>query len=97
MSRYIDADKLREVAIQGHSMFGEPGKEYVTLSEIDSAPTEDVEAVVRCKDCKAWDKSISFMSACACSHWSPSRSNPRYTTPDDFCSAGIREDGGEQK
>lgn len=58
MSRYVDADKLKEnrtMRDRDGNPYGE--KCYVTFDEIDKAPTEDVVRVVRCKDCKH-----SFMS-----------------------------------
>lgn len=51
------------------------------------------EEPIRCKDCKKWDKTNRFGSSCACSHWSPSKKDCRFTLPDDFCSNGIKEEG----
>ena len=46
MSRYIDADALKQKWL----FRGKDGKPY--RDEIDAMPTADVREVVRCKDCK---------------------------------------------
>ncbi len=49
MSRYIDADALKQKWL----FRGKDGKPY--RDEIDSMPTADVVEVVRCKDCKHYN------------------------------------------
>lgn len=51
MARYIDADALIRKIQEGHK-FGS-----LTITElINECPTADVVEVVRCKDCKNWDR-----------------------------------------
>ena len=61
-----------------------------------SIPTADVVEVVRCKNCKKWDTSQKFLTYCACSRWSLSKSQSRLTAPDAFCSFGERKEGAEE-
>lgn len=63
---------------------------------IKNIPAADVVEVVRCKDCEKWDTSNRFLNTCACSRWSQSKSAPRLTKPDDFCSYGKRKEGAEE-
>lgn len=51
---------------------------------------------IRCKECRKWDKTRRFGISCACSHWSPSIKDCRFTLPDDFCSNGVKEEGAEE-
>lgn len=51
MSRYIDADKVYEMAII-HEDFKQSIADLVSLKEVlDDTPTADVVEVVRCRDC----------------------------------------------
>ena len=59
---------------------------------VKAIPTADVVEVVRCKDCEKWDTSNQFLTSCACTRWSLSRTSPRLTRPDDFCSFGKRKE-----
>lgn len=54
MSRLIDADKLHCDVLK----INDEGDEivFVYQSDIDAAPTVDAVPVVRCRDCKWWDK-----------------------------------------
>ena len=61
---------------------------------LKNLPTSDV-VEVRCKNCRKWDKTRRFGISCACSHWSPSIKDCRFTLPDDFCSNGVKEEGAE--
>lgn len=67
------------------------------LELIKKAPTADVVEVVRCKDCQKWDTSKKFINSCACSYWSPSKKDCRFTLPDDFCSNGVKKEGAENE
>lgn len=56
MSRYIDADKLKERMGEEPKVWNDTDAEIQArndyrdfMTAIDAAPTEDVEAVVRCK------------------------------------------------
>lgn len=80
MSRYIDADKLKQ-----HYAYWESSK-YDYMQEekklfddiVDQQPTVDAVEVVRCKDCK-YRKKNTF-----CLH------NMRYEDDNGFCSYGER-------
>ena len=65
-------------------------------NKIRRIPTADVVEVVRCKNCKKWDTSQKFLTSCACSRWSLSKSQSRLTGPDAFCSFGERKEGAEE-
>lgn len=56
MSRYIDADALKQKWL----FRGRDGKPY--RDEIDAMPTADVAEVVRCKDCENWQ--IEWLTSC---------------------------------
>lgn len=58
-------------------------------------PPVDITEVVRCKECKKWDTSIKLLNTCVCTRWSQSMPYPRLTSPDDFCSYGVRKEGAE--
>lgn len=51
--------------------------------------------IVRCGECKYWDKTKRFLSACACAQWSPSadKKSLRWLQPNEFCSRGERREG----
>lgn len=94
MSRYIDADALREkwLCLQGHD-FSPSSFVY----SIDNAPTVDAVPVVRCKDCVNWDEEYSSGRKslgnyrCICHEWSNEEDGfYRYTAEDDYCSYGER-------
>ena len=56
---------------------------------LDRCPTVDALEVVRCKDCKHWEKSwIEGVSRGRCVG-----GIPRKSLPDDFCSYGERREG----
>lgn len=81
MSRYIDADALiRDIAtIDGRRL------STATIGmAIDSAPSIDL---VRCKECKHWQKSRERAVMC-CMREAPNRP----MVADDFCSYGERGD-----
>ena len=52
MSRYIDADALKEMIHYTDDFYETP---YVEWEDIVLAPTVDAVPVVRCKDCKWFD------------------------------------------
>ena len=53
--RLIDADKLKEEAYTSWECKSQPCA-VVDVQEIDDAPTVDAVQVVRCKDCRWYDK-----------------------------------------
>lgn len=62
MPRYIDADALKETI---------ENADYFDISQIDEAPTVDVQKVVRCKDCrhgKTPTSEPSDVRYCYCHH-----------------------------
>ena len=61
----------------------DPVDDIVSLARgIDMIPAADVIEVVRCKDCKNWDKGDCYRQ--------------ELTLPDDFCSYGEKKEGAEE-
>lgn len=88
MSRYIDADALREkwLCLQGHD-FSPSSFVY----SIDNAPTVDAVPVVRCGECKyfienTWE-CVRFSDRFG-DEYSDARVYPEY-----YCADGERKDG----
>lgn len=75
MQRYIDADKLCELA-RNHI------DRTVDCNDIMRFPLADAVEVVRCKDCKYFYKDGNIK---VCKHW-----NCHSTTDDAYCSYGER-------
>ena len=75
MPRYIDADKLCELA-RNHI------DRTVDCNDIMRFPLANVVEVVRCKDCEYFYKDESIK---VCKHW-----NCHTTTDDAYCSFGER-------
>ena len=65
---------------------------FCVLAELRKIENGDYVEVVRCRDCKSWDKSIQFMKSCACSYWSESKAKPRMPRDTDYCSQGERKE-----
>lgn len=97
MSRYIDADKLKEhashyVRTQPHFHYGDwdnmciSGKEVDEI--IDTCPTADVVEVVRCRDCKHRNtEECAMWIECSCCG-----SQADWCKDDDYCSWGERRE-----
>ena len=90
MNRYIDADKLLKK--QGtvklpHPYGGEYHIDVIHVYDVEGAPTEDVVAVVRCKDCKHWGGVIYGQM---CRKYSGSETKV-CTEKDHYCSYGERK------
>lgn len=86
--RPIDADALKETKYVYHDN-GEVGERlYISFDEIDNAPTVDAVPVVRCKDCKYWDKDEPFGGSdlCEC------KAHGGYFLANDYCSDGERRE-----
>lgn len=87
MSRYIDADKLKEFIDCCHMRQPTELWNYKAFSDcdvvnmIDEQPTADVVEVVRCKDCKYYETCNLRLS-----HWWKGG----YTVDIEFCSLGER-------
>ena len=79
--RLIDADRLQlRINLVGTNKFGMLDEDIRKF--VDEIPTVDAALVVRCKDCKYYGEydCIDF--------------HLPYCRPDDFCSFGMRKDGG---
>lgn len=86
MSRYIDTDKVLEIAMI-HKDFEQCIADLVSLKEVlHDTPTADVTAIVRCKDCKHFRFSDFSDMYGECSR------DIRIVKPDGFCSYGERKD-----
>lgn len=85
MSRYIDADAMKEWLDEYLSVFKKYDKGTIK-GFVDHAPTIDI---VRCKECKYYDKFPTW-SACTC--WSGDPYEQASVNDDDFCSYGCRKE-----
>ena len=81
MSRYIDAQKLKDAIM-------------TALKCVDDAPTADVQEVVRCKDCKysCEEKPVFGITDYSCI-----KLGIHCLDANDFCSYGAKMDEEEQK
>ena len=82
MSRYIDADALKEkkvYSVERHEC-------VVPVAEIDWQPTADVVEVVRCKDCKHFGKDLGYGKHDCKKYEMP------YCLETDYCSYGERRE-----
>ena len=102
MAEYIEREKAiaicqsyYEHCLEMHDYCGD-SVAYDIRSDIQKLPTTDVVEVVRCKDCEKWDTSNKLLNTCACTRWSQSMPYPRLTSPDDYCSYGVRKEGAEK-
>ena len=86
MSRYIDADAIKDKAWKAESEACFYALEdVVSVTDIDEAPSIDI---VRCKECKY--AHMTYGGECKyCDKWSPGDS--LYLDGDFFCSYGERE------
>ena len=82
MSRYIDADALKETI--DREIFRHDTIDHV-FQIIDNTPTVDAESVVRCKDCKYMSKGEEYL-------WCDHKQGMDLVDANDFCSYGERED-----
>ena len=88
MPRYIDADALLkdiEESVVFTVRTGQKSPEIrganKIVDRIKSAPTVDMQEVVRCKDCRHWNNGDCYRL--------------ELSKPDDFCSYGERKDADE--
>ena len=84
MSRYIDADAMKEWLDEYLSVFKKYDKSEVK-GFVEHQPSIDI---VRCKECKYYDK---FPTWSACTYWSGDPYEQASVNADDFCSYGERE------
>ena len=74
--RLIDADALGELVSHG----------VVHYEDIMAQPTVDAVEVIRCKDCKHWQKSVINYNEYVC-YW-----GGYVKQEDDFCSWAVRKE-----
>ena len=89
MSRYIN----REDLLKNLKQFA---PEYLTpliVMLVEKQPTADVVEVVRCKDCKHFDKNKAYRDT-KFSFYFCDKFHYNIKTENDFCSYGERIDGG---
>ena len=94
--RLIDADAL----VADTSFFDGDDWHYgYSAKQIANAPTIDAVPVVRCRDCRWWDKiedsSMGYCHACKHAHYSRNWEISIYRTHkwDFFCADGERKEG----
>lgn len=86
--RLIDADELiAEIRNPKYPYTYDAERVYRHM--IDNAPTVDAVPVVRCKDCRYWDKDDSDRELCMC------KVLGTRTMPMCFCWAGLPWEDGE--
>lgn len=86
MSKYVDADKVYEMAIT-HKDFKQSIADLVSLKEVlDDTPTADVVEVVRCKNCRMAEEDQMIDG------WYYCNNNELSHKPNHFCSYGERKD-----
>ena len=97
MSDYISREALIK-AVEGNPYVTESVKSYVRCTA-KNIPSADVVVVVRCRECRWWDKiegtQVGYCHACKHGHWSNSwEISIRRTHKEDFyCADGERKDG----
>ena len=89
MSKYINADELK-TAVNHYMDKLRLYSPIVLIRMIDEMPAADVEAVVRCKDCKYANKERLPQGSkwfASCDHF-----NTHSVMADDYCSYGERRE-----
>ena len=79
--RLIDADALKK-----HYAWWDDDRQKLFDSIVDSQPTVDAVPVIRCKDCKHWQKSVINYNEYVC-YW-----GGYVKQEDDYCSWGKRKE-----
>ena len=64
MARYVDTDLLKPDYFVPSTSTGTVSTQYVSLFQILNAPTADVVAVVRCKDCEYYVETNGRIGTC---------------------------------
>ncbi len=100
MAIYKDVEPLEIVIYQGGNEDFDRGAKFI-LEKLDALPTADVVEVVRCKDCKHWNKTdtdiIVNIDYGKCTNSNSPYHNEEETTGGDYCSYGERKcDNGKQ-
>ena len=81
--RLIDADKMKEVWAHGDMVYESCGIGKALCMAVDAMPTIDAVHVVRCKECKRWQRHTEVDR-----ERGPCRITGMTTHQDDFCSYG---------
>ena len=101
--RLIDADALEYQMLYKENWLKGTGSEAQAIwkKDIDLQSTIDAVPVVRCRDCRWWDKigdsPIGYCHACKHKYWSNSWeiSIRRIHKEDFYCADGERKDGAD--
>lgn len=94
--RLIDATVFRRELDKHYPFTEEPQKRHGmadiakdgVMRALACTPTVDAIPVVRCKDCKYWERYTKSLGYCKDLY-----GFGRWWRPDDFCSRGARKDG----
>lgn len=92
--RLIDADALPKYT--GYALSADE-----VATAVENAPTIDAVPVVRCMECRWWDKiegsPLGYCHACKHAHFSTNWEISIYRTykEDFYCADGERKDGGD--
>ena len=83
--RLIDADALKQNAYTSYECASQPCK-VVDVSDIDDAPTVDAVRVVRCGECKFYNRCTDHQGICM------NRYMDGFIVPDWYCADGERRE-----
>ncbi len=84
MAEYIDRDALID---EIYGLMNPDSSDIV--NKIYAQPSIDAMEVIRCKDCKYWDREhISVEGSAKCI---TGENGVRYRTSQDFCSSGVKK------
>lgn len=93
--RLIDGDTLWE-KLDDEPWYDNADRDEIALPIVAAAPTVDAVPVVRCKDCKYYNRGELLATNKFCfrlKHPTENRLIGYNFAPDDFCSYGERKDG----
>lgn len=89
MSRLIDADALKPSYVVTSTTTNSLCHLYVSIEDINSAPTVDAVPVVRCRDCRFSQRINDWVYQCYVFNVDK--------TLNQYCDMGKRKDGGDEK
>lgn len=89
MAEYLEREGLlRELRLWNLHKAEPDNFHYTELKAwLEALPAEDVQPIVRCKDCKLYDGVHNARGVALCRYWM------HMTIWDDYCSNGMRKDG----
>lgn len=96
---FIEGAERSTTLIYDGDNFCEPTDMTTTYRVTHWMPFPDIpkisDEIVRCRECKKWDRSKRMVNNCACSYWSASslKKDLRFTPPDGFCCYAVKEEG----